>query len=216
MHYYNHHIGDFKKDTWHLSHEERSIYLEMLWLYYDQEQPLENNIKNLAKKVKSTTDQVQELLDDFFDFEDGSWHHKRIDEEIISYSKKLLNASKAGKASAARRSKTNQSERAFNGGSTNQRTIEPKNQRTNKIHSGFDTWWSTLLPLRRNNKNKCLEKWINQNLEESSDEIISWTKKMKMTKEWMEGYNPSPEVIINNQRWEDGVTGTIRDEEIIL
>jgi hypothetical protein len=29
---------------------------------------------------------------------------------------------------------------------------------------------------------------------------------MNMTQEWKDGYNPSPEVIINQRRWEDGVT----------
>jgi len=216
MHYYSHHIGDFKKDTWHLSHEERSIYLELLWLYYDQEQPLENNIKGLAKKVRATAGQVDEILNDYFDLEDNAWHHKRIDAEIIAYSKKLLNASKAGKASAARRTKTNTSERAFNGRATNQRTIEPKNQRTIEPIKGFDDWWNTLLPLRRVNKFKCQEKWVNQNLEGMSKEIITWTKKMKQTKEWKDGFNPSPEVIINNKRWEDGITGTIKEEEIVI
>jgi len=216
MHYYNHHIGDFKKDTWHLSHEERSIYLEMCWLYYDQEEPLEDNIKCLAKKVRANESQVQEILTDYFDLEDGFWHHKRIDEEIISYGNKLLNASRAGKASAARRSKTNQSERTLNGRATNQRTIEPKNQITNNTYVGFDTWWKTLLPLRRINKYKCQEKWSKQNLEKIANEIISWTRKMNVTKEWKSGYNPSPEVIINNRRWEDGVTGTTKEEEIVI
>ena len=68
----------------------------------------------------------------------------------------------------------------------------------------FDDFWSSLLAKRRVNKSGCLQKWKAQNLDEIADTIISWVKSMNSSKEWKDGFNPSPEVIINQRRWEDG------------
>jgi len=32
---------------------------------------------------------------------------------------------------------------------------------------------------------------------------MQWTTKMKGTKEWREGFNPAPETILNQERWND-------------
>ena len=69
----------------------------------------------------------------------------------------------------------------------------------------FDDFWKSLLPNRRTKKVVCQEKWEIHNLDEKADLIIKWIKKMNLTKEWKEGYNPGPEVIINQKRWEDDV-----------
>ena len=85
MQFYQHHIGDFKKDTWHLTHEERSIYLELLWMYYDQETPLENDSEQLARLVRSDVITVDRLLKDFFTLKENHWHHMRVDEEVKAF-----------------------------------------------------------------------------------------------------------------------------------
>jgi hypothetical protein len=69
----------------------------------------------------------------------------------------------------------------------------------------FGDFWKALLPKRRVNKNGCKEKWEIHHLDDKADEIIGWINKMKLSQEWKDGFNPSPEVIINQKRWEDGV-----------
>ena len=68
----------------------------------------------------------------------------------------------------------------------------------------FEEFWNSLLDKRRVNKKGCLEKWKKHGLDIEADKIISWVKSMNNSKEWKEGFNPSPEVIINQRRWEDG------------
>jgi Protein of unknown function (DUF1376) len=41
MYYYQHHIGDYRKDTSHLSLIEHGIYRQLLDLYYITEKPLD-------------------------------------------------------------------------------------------------------------------------------------------------------------------------------
>ena len=87
--------------------------------------------------------------------------------------------------------------------------LEKSREREEKTYVRFDDFWNSLLPKRRVNRKGCLEKWKIHNLDTEADKIISWLKQMNMTKEWKDGYNPSPEVIINQRRWEDGIAKPI-------
>jgi uncharacterized protein YdaU (DUF1376 family) len=111
MHYYQHHIGDLIKDTSFLKNEEVGIYLKLLWIYYDTEQPLPNSLFELSMKVNARDQQdvLAGILEMFFALENNEWHHTRCDKEIQHYHQQLNTASKAGKASAAKRALNKQS-----------------------------------------------------------------------------------------------------------
>lgn len=87
MHHYNHHIGDFRSATCHLSDAEELAYRRMLELYYDLEGPLPADIAWIARRVRSTTDTVQQVLHDFFeqDADSGAWRQSRCDDELAAY-----------------------------------------------------------------------------------------------------------------------------------
>ena len=87
--------------------------------------------------------------------------------------------------------------------------LEKSREREEKTYVRFDDFWNSLLPKRRVNRKGCLEKWKIHNLDTEADKIISWVQQMNITKEWKDGYNPSPEVIINQRRWEDGIAKPI-------
>jgi len=53
MHYYQHHIGDFIKATARLSDEQSMAYLRLIWMYYDRERPLPDDIEALAFQLGS-------------------------------------------------------------------------------------------------------------------------------------------------------------------
>jgi uncharacterized protein YdaU (DUF1376 family) len=105
MHYYQHHIGDFIKDTSYLTNEEVGIYMKLLWLYYDTEQPLPKDLFVLSMKANARENEmvVTGILNMFFTESDDGWHHSRCDQEIAHYHAQIETASKAGKASAAKR-----------------------------------------------------------------------------------------------------------------
>ena len=107
MHYYQHHIGDFIKDTSFLTNEEIGIYLKLIWLYYDSEKPLPNNLFELGMKTGTRDNQIvlEGLLEMFFILDENNqcWNHNRCDKELEHYKQQLIIASKAGKASALKR-----------------------------------------------------------------------------------------------------------------
>jgi uncharacterized protein YdaU (DUF1376 family) len=107
MNYYPHHIGDFNNATRHLTRIERSVYRDLIDLYYDTEQPLTLNFPALCRKVLARTDEestaVEQVLNEFFTKTDQGWYHDRCEEVMEEYRTNISAKSAAGKASAAKR-----------------------------------------------------------------------------------------------------------------
>jgi uncharacterized protein YdaU (DUF1376 family) len=103
LNYYSHHIGDYARDTAHLTPLEDLAYRRMLDLYYASERPLPSNRQGLYRllrlRTKEETKAVDSVLQEFFTEIDGSWHNKRADEEIAKWQSKAAKA----KSSAAHR-----------------------------------------------------------------------------------------------------------------
>ena len=98
MHYYQFHIGDYRKDTAHLSKIEHYIYRCLIDTYYLDEKPIKT--KEVIRRLRLETDQVillENVLNDFFFIEDDEWHHERIDADIADYKEKADRARKNGK-----------------------------------------------------------------------------------------------------------------------
>jgi uncharacterized protein YdaU (DUF1376 family) len=98
MHYYRHHIGDFLKDTGHLSNEQMGIYLRMLWKYYLDEKPLLDDCEGIAFGMRSDEKTVRLILRHFFVLTEEGWRHKRCDQEIAEYHDKSQKAKNSASA----------------------------------------------------------------------------------------------------------------------
>lgn len=107
MNYYPHHIGDFNSATRHLTRIERSVYRDLIDLYYDTEERLTLDFNALCRLIIARSDEertaVEQVLNEFFTQTDQGWFHARCDEEIQRYQANIAAKSVAGKASAARR-----------------------------------------------------------------------------------------------------------------
>ena len=85
LNYYRHHIGDYLRDTAHLSLIEDAIYRRLLDLYYMRETPLVDDIPALCRLIRATADHAETvgvILKEFFVLVDGCWRQKRADHEI--------------------------------------------------------------------------------------------------------------------------------------
>jgi uncharacterized protein YdaU (DUF1376 family) len=107
MHYYPHNIGDFDKATRHLTRIERSIYRDMIEIYYDTESKLTLDIKSLCRIVLARTDEeitaVEQMLNEFFIQTVDGWFHERCETELEKYKTNISQKAKAGIASALAR-----------------------------------------------------------------------------------------------------------------
>lgn len=101
---YKHHIGDFNNSTRHLTRLERSIYRDLIELYYDTESPIPLDIQVVCRKVMARDQQevtaVEQVLNEFFTKTNGGWFHTRCEEEIDAYQSNTTAKAAAGKASA--------------------------------------------------------------------------------------------------------------------
>lgn len=115
MHYYQHHIGDFARDTANLDDHQLATYMRMLWAYYGDETPLHDDCERIAFAVRSNEKTVRLLLQHYFTLTPEGWRHSRCDREIQEYRAK---ADKARNSANARWKNANalppQSERNSN------------------------------------------------------------------------------------------------------
>jgi uncharacterized protein YdaU (DUF1376 family) len=106
MHYYQFNIGDYASHTRHLDLDEDLAYRRLLDMYYLHERPLNVDSAVVAKQIgmREKVQVVQDVLNEFFQLGEDGWVNDRADKEIKHYHSKIEQASRAGKASAERRS----------------------------------------------------------------------------------------------------------------
>lgn len=102
MHYYQHNVADYRKDTHHLTLLEHGIYRQLLDTYYLDEKPLCADVAKLMRShgVRSA-DEVQafnNVLSDFFFATDEGFRHNRCDREIAVIYAKSEKARQSAKA----------------------------------------------------------------------------------------------------------------------
>lgn len=120
MYFYSHNIGDFDRATRHLTRLERSIYRDLMDVYYETEKPLTLDRAALCRKIIARSNEeataVEQVLNEFFIETPTGWFHSRCDHEIEAYRASNSQKSAAGKASAAKRAAKRQ--QALNGNPT--------------------------------------------------------------------------------------------------
>lgn len=100
MNYYSHHIGDYRRDTAHLSLLEHGVYRQLLDMYYLSEEKIPEETEVVYRRLCARTEDektaVNTVLFEFFKRENG-WVHTRCEREISAYQGKADRARKNGK-----------------------------------------------------------------------------------------------------------------------
>jgi len=148
MHYYQHNIGDYRRDTSHLSLVEHGIYRQLMDSYYLDEQPLSADLSKLMRShsVCSADEQqsLKNVLADFFELTENGYIHKRCDEVIAEYHGKSDKARASAMARWGSKHKNvdanalpTQTERNAKGMLTNNHKPRTNNQYTDE----FESFW---------------------------------------------------------------------------
>ena len=106
MHYYQFNIGDYQSHTNHLDPLEDLAYRRMLDWCYLHEKPLPLDANEIARiiRLRDYATIIRDVLNEFFSLYEEGWVCDRVLTEIQHYKAKIEQASRAGKASAERRS----------------------------------------------------------------------------------------------------------------
>jgi uncharacterized protein YdaU (DUF1376 family) len=154
MHYYQFNIGDYVSHTRHLSPIEDIAYRRLLDAYYLSERPLNIGLTSVARQIglRDYEEEVGIVLEEFFRLTDDGWINARADKEIAHFHSKIQQASKAGKASAERRSNARSTDVQP---TNNQEPITNNHKPKNTVAPPFgvtESVWQDWLKLRKAKK----------------------------------------------------------------
>jgi len=208
MHYYPKNIGDYRRDTMHLSLLEHGVYMTLIDHYILNEEPFSDNIEDILWLVGARTEEeknaVSLILNKFFKKKDDGYYHKRCDEEIQKYKKNAEVARENGKKGGRPRNpEVTQSKP--NPKLTNNQKLETSNH-----EPLFVEFWK-LYPHRNGvgaTKPQSLEWWNTQPLD-TLTMVLDGTKKFKAYIEKCHKDNvfnggiPDPINYLNNKRYKD-------------
>jgi len=99
-------IGSYLADTMHLTRDQHGGYLLLLFAYWRNKGPLEDDAEDLANIAKATPAEWRKLgprLAKFFTVADGYWSHTRADKELETAGLRRAAASSKAKAAAEAR-----------------------------------------------------------------------------------------------------------------
>ena len=100
MHYYQFNIGDYKSHTEHLSEMEDLTYRRLLDWYYLHETPIPLDLTETSRQIRmrSHSDCIALVLQEYFERTDDGWIHHRANKEIAKTGEKSEKASASAKA----------------------------------------------------------------------------------------------------------------------
>lgn len=130
MNYYERHIGDYLKDTAHLSLLEHGIYARLLDVYYTRESAISD--AHIARLIGARTKEEQaalrSVLTEFFVQEPGGdWTQPRCEREIERYQRKAEHNREVGKLGGRpRKTETQTKPPGLSAGSEKGTQIEPR------------------------------------------------------------------------------------------
>ncbi|WP_256946651.1 MULTISPECIES: YdaU family protein [Burkholderia] len=84
MNFYKRHIGDYLKDTAHLSLLEHGVYTRLLDVYYTREAgiPDDQAARLIGARARDELSALKVVLGEFFELVDGTWVQQRCEREI--------------------------------------------------------------------------------------------------------------------------------------
>ena len=100
MNYYERHIGDYLKDTAHLSLLEHGIYGRLLDIYYSREAalPADQVMRLVGARTDEERSAVRDVLTEFFVVDGDVLRHSRCDRELARYQEKSRKAAASANA----------------------------------------------------------------------------------------------------------------------
>jgi uncharacterized protein YdaU (DUF1376 family) len=202
MHYFQHNIADYRKDTAHLTLLEHGVYRQLLDQYYLNEKPLpldqDKLMRLLCARSEGEIRAVLSVLSDFFEKVELGYIHKRCDAEIDAFQSKQV------KAIAAANKRWNNADALPTHSEPNANhkpiTINHKPLTNIKPLSDFDMFWN-LYP-RKIGKVAALKAWFKQSPD--IDLVLKALEWQIESKQWFKSeFIPHASTWINGSRWLD-------------
>jgi uncharacterized protein YdaU (DUF1376 family) len=215
MHYYQFNIGDYKSHTEHLSEMEDLTYRRLLDWYYLHEQPIPLDQTETARQIRmrSHSDCIAVVLQEYFERTENGWIHHRADREIAKTGEKSAKAAASAKARWNKGSDANALQTQSESNAThNTRHITQDTQHKEKqptaLSVRFEEFWKAYpKKVGKDAAKKAFEK--RKPDQTMVDAILNAIHFQKASDAWCRDggqYIPNPATWLNQGRWQDEVT----------
>jgi uncharacterized protein YdaU (DUF1376 family) len=182
MHYYQFNIGDYNSHTMHLSEIEDLTYRRLLDWYYLHESsiPLDLNEVSRQIRMRSHSDCIATVLQEFFERTADGWIHHRANKEIEKVGDKSQKASASAKARWSKPKDANALQTQSEGNATHNtlpitQDTEHKKKATSVAppEGVSDSVWQEFKSLRKAKKAPITQRAIDKISEEAK--LAGWT-----------------------------------------
>lgn len=237
MNFYKRFMGDYTRDTAHLSLAEHGAYTLMLDHYYSTEQPLPAEPAALFRICrafdKAEQKAVMTVADAYFPIgDDGLRHNARADRQMPA-DLRVIETARANGRNGGRPPKRTQQEsgsepkknpagfdpetRGEPASKTHQTpdSIEAKarSKTLERQAARFDEFWAAY-PVKKGRAD-ALAKWKARGLDAIADQIIADVRARQLRdRQWLAGYIPHGSTYVNGRGWEDAIEVERRASEM--
>lgn len=241
MNYYERHLGDYARDTAHLSMLEHGAYNLLLDRYYATEQgiPADQAHRLARARTREERAAVDTVLQEFFTLQDGVWTHKRAESELVKAQARIKAAQENGRRGG--RPKQNQEEpsgfvlgsvletqiKAHQSPDTKHQAVKQNplplswvgatEQAKPKVHEfppGFDRFWQAYP--RKTAKPQAAKAFARLRPDEPLlSRMLAALALQRQSAQWQRDdgqFIPHPSTWLNGRRWEDEVSARPMDD----
>lgn len=212
MHYYQHNIGDYRKDTGHLTLLEHGIYRQLLDTYYTEELPLTTDLNKLMRShsVRNADEMqaFQNVLNDFFELTEKGYVHDRCDKELEKIYGKSEKARASANARWANRNKDIDANAMQTQSEGNAIGMLPNNPIPNnpithiqEYTHEFELFWKSYP--RHEAKSSAMKAF--KKVKVDINVLLQAIAQQKNSKQWKDNIIPHASTWLNQSRWEDEI-----------
>lgn len=207
MHYYQRNIGDYARDTGHLTVIEHGLYMLLLDWYYLNERPITD--REVTRLSRGHRDEALTVLCEFFKETEDGWVHSYADREIAKYHAKAERNRKNGHMGGRPKAYMNPEETQMVSSripdvtlTNNHKPITNRSRATVQPAARFPEFWE-IYPNKKG-KQEAEKRWRRDKLDTKADEILAHVRTMSEKDDgWQRGYVPMGSTYLNQSRWTD-------------
>lgn len=214
MHYYQFNIGDYKSHTEHLSELEDLAYRRLLDWYYLHEKPIPLDLNESARQIRmrSHTDCITLVLQEFFKQTDDGWIHHRANAEILKAGDKSQKASESAKARWNKTKDANALQPQSEGNATQDtehitQNTKPKEKKPLASDGRFEDFWKAYpKKIGKDAARRAFDK--RKITADMMPSVLQSVRKQCQSDAWKKDdgqFIPHPATWLNQGRWQDEI-----------
>lgn len=212
VNYYKRHLGDYAKDTGHLSALEHGVYTLLLDWYYSNERPIP--AEKAIRIARGNPEETESVLREYFHLTAEGWVHHYADREIAEYHRRAEINRATGKLGGRPRKNPDKTETVSTSNpeitlATSHKPVAIKTEAKATVRptaTRFEEFWESY-PNKKSKKD-AERHWKREGCDAVADQIIGHVQLMLASDDgWRRGYVPMGSTYVNGRRWEDRPTG---------